>query len=154
MVEQGATTVWELWNGNTADPQMNSGNHVMQIGDLAVWMYEYLAGIRTDPNQPGFRHSIVRPYPVGGLSFVTATHKTMYGPLNSSWKHENGQFTLDVVIPANTTATVWVPTKDAATVTESGKKIADAKGVKRVRGEAGSAIFEVGSGSYSFKSTW
>ena len=48
MVEQGATTVWELWNGNTADPAMNSGNHVMQIGDLAVWMYEYLAGIRTD----------------------------------------------------------------------------------------------------------
>ena len=57
MVEQGATTIWELWNGNTADPAMNSGNHVMQIGDLAVWMYEYLAGIRTDPEQPGFRHA-------------------------------------------------------------------------------------------------
>src|SRR6185369_10171173 len=48
MVDQGATTIWELWNGNTADPAMNSGNHVMLVGDLAVWMYEYLAGIRTD----------------------------------------------------------------------------------------------------------
>ena len=79
MVEQGATTVWELWNGDTADPAMNSGNHVMQIGDLAVWMYEYLAGIRADPDKPGFRHAIIRPYPAGDLTFVSGTHKTMYG---------------------------------------------------------------------------
>ena len=52
MVEKGATTVWELWNGDTADPAMNSGNHVMQIGDLAVWMYERLGGIRPDPDNP------------------------------------------------------------------------------------------------------
>jgi alpha-L-rhamnosidase len=148
MVEQGATTVWELWNGNTADPAMNSGNHVMQIGDLAVWMYEYLAGIRTDPEKPGFRHAIIRPYPAGDLTFVKATHKTMYGDLNSSWKRAEGQFTLDVTVPANTTATVWVPAKDAAAVTESGKKA-----VKFVRSEGGSAVFEVESGTYSFKSS-
>jgi alpha-L-rhamnosidase len=153
MVDQGATTVWELWNGNTADPAMNSGNHVMQIGDLAVWMYEYLAGIRTDPDKPGFRHSIIRPYPAGDLTFVTGTHKTMYGALNSSWKRGQGQFTLDVTVPANTTATVWVPAKDASAVTESGKKAADMKAVKFVRSEAGNAVFEVESGSYSFKSS-
>jgi alpha-L-rhamnosidase len=152
MVEQGATTIWELWNGNTADPAMNSGNHVMQIGDLAVWMYEYLAGIRTDPEKPGFRHAVIRPYAAGDLSFVRATHKTMYGPLASSWKGEKGEFTLDVTVPANTTATVWVPAKDAASVTESGKKTADVKGVKFLRAEKGAAIFEVPSGSYSFKS--
>uniref|UniRef100_Q01V09 alpha-L-rhamnosidase n=1 Tax=Solibacter usitatus (strain Ellin6076) TaxID=234267 RepID=Q01V09_SOLUE len=152
MVEQGATTIWELWNGNTADPAMNSGNHVMQIGDLAVWMYEYLAGIRTDPEKPGFRHAVIRPYPAGDLSFVKATHKTMYGPLASSWKREKGEFMLDVTVPANTTATVWVPAKDAASVTESGKKATDVKGVKFVRSENGSAIFEVSSGAYSFKS--
>ncbi len=151
MVDQGATTIWELWNGNTADPAMNSGNHVMQIGDLAVWMYEYLAGIRTDPEQPGFRHAIIHPYPAGDLSFVKATHKTMYGPLASSWKREKGQFTLDVTVPANTTATVWVPTKDAASVMESGKKVAEVKGIKFVRSEAGAAIFEVPSGTYSFR---
>ena len=152
MVEQGATTVWELWNGNTADPAMNSGNHVMQIGDLAVWMYEYLAGIRADPENPGFRHAIIRPYPAGDLTFVRGTHKTMYGALNSSWKRENGQFTLDITVPANTTATVWVPAKDAAAVTESGKKPSEVKGVKFVKSEAGSAVFEVQSGAYSFKS--
>ena len=153
MVEQGATTVWELWNGNTADPAMNSGNHVMQIGDLAVWMYEYLAGIRADAENPGFKHAIIHPYPAGDLSFVTATHLTMYGALNSSWKRQNGQFTLDVTVPANTTATVWVPAKDARSVTESGRKPAEVKGVKFVRSEAGSAIFEVESGAYSFKSS-
>ena len=52
MVEQGATTIWELWNGNTADPAMNSGNHVMLVGDLVVWLYEYLAGIQPDPTSP------------------------------------------------------------------------------------------------------
>src|ERR1019366_449920 len=129
-VERGATTVWELWNGNTADPAMNSGNHVMQIGDLAVWMYEYLAGIRADPEKPGFRHAIIRPYPAGDLTFVRGRHKTMYGALNSSWKRDKEQFTLDVTVPANTTATVWVPAKDAAAVTESGKKVAEVKGVK------------------------
>ena len=70
MVAKGATTVWELWNGDTADPAMNSGNHVMQIGDLGVWMYEYLAGIRPDAANPGFRHILIHPYPAGDLTFV------------------------------------------------------------------------------------
>jgi alpha-L-rhamnosidase len=153
MVDQGATTVWELWNGNTADPAMNSGNHVMQIGDLAVWMYEYLAGMRTDPEKPGFRHAIIRPYPAGDLTFVKGTHKTMYGALNSSWKRDKGVFTLDVTVPANTTATVWVPAKDAAAVTESGKKVAEVKGVKFVKSEGGNAVYEVESGGYTFRSS-
>ena len=76
----------------------------------------------------------------------------MYGALNSSWKRDKGQFTLDITVPANTTATVWVPAKDAAAVTESGKKPAEVKGVKFVKSEAGSAVFEVESGAYSFKS--
>ena len=147
MVDQGATTIWELWNGNTADPAMNSGNHVMQIGDLAVWMYEYLAGIRADSEKPGFRHAIIHPYPAGDLTFVKATHKTMYGALASSWKREKGVFTLDVTVPANTTATIWVPGKDANSVTE-------AKGLKFVRTEPGAAVFEVGSGAYTFKSAY
>jgi alpha-L-rhamnosidase len=142
MVEQGATTIWELWNGNTADPAMNSGNHVMQIGDLAVWMYEYLAGIRSDPDKPGFRHSIIRPYPAGDLTYVKATHKTMYGLLASSWKREKGEFTLDVTVPANTTATVWVP----------GKPAGEVKGAKFLRSENGAGVYEVSSGAYTFKS--
>ena len=65
MVEKGATTIWELWNGDTADPAMNSGNHVMLVGDLGIWLYENLAGIKPDPEQPGFKHIIMRPEPVG-----------------------------------------------------------------------------------------
>jgi alpha-L-rhamnosidase len=152
MVEQGATTVWELWNGNTADPAMNSGNHVMQIGDLAVWMYEYLAGIRSDPETPGFRHALIRPYAAGDLTFVRASHKSMYGTVASSWKRDKGQFTLDVTVPPNTTATVWVPARHAAGVTESGKKMVAARGVKFLRAEAGAAVYEVVSGSYMFRS--
>ncbi|MDR3703374.1 MAG: family 78 glycoside hydrolase catalytic domain [Candidatus Sulfopaludibacter sp.] len=152
MVDQGATTIWELWNGNTADPAMNSGNHVMQIGDLAVWMYEYLAGIRSDPDQPGFHHILIHPYPAGDLTSVRASHKSMYGPIATAWKRDALNFTLNVTVPPNTSATVWVPAKSAAAVTESGKSAGGAKGVKYMRSENGSAIFEVESGVYSFKS--
>ncbi|HWR50043.1 MAG TPA: glycoside hydrolase family 78 protein [Bryobacteraceae bacterium] len=150
MIEQGATTIWELWNGNTADPAMNSGNHVMQIGDLGVWMYEYLGGIRTDPEKPGFKHAIIRPYTVEGLDFVKASHKSMYGDIRSHWRREGTRMMLDVTVPANTGATIYVPAKGAALVTESGVPAAKAKGVRFLRQEDGSTVFAVGSGSYSF----
>ena len=152
MVEEGATTVWELWNGDTADPAMNSGNHVMQIGDLAVWMYEYLAGIRADPEKPGFHHVVIHPYPAGDLTSVKASHQSMYGTIVSSWKRGSGDFSLEVTIPANTTATVWLPAKVAGSVTESGKPVSEGHGIKFVRSEKGAAIYEVESGTYSFRS--
>jgi alpha-L-rhamnosidase len=152
MMEKGATTIWELWNGDTADPAMNSGNHVMQIGDLAVWMYEYLGGIRADPEKPGFQHILIRPYPAGDLTSVQASHKSMYGTIASSWKRAAGNFTLDVTVPPNTTATVWLPAKDAAAVTESGHPANSARGVKFVRSEGDRAVFELASGSYAFRS--
>jgi len=150
MVSQGATTIWELWNGNTADPEMNSGNHVMQIGDLAVWMYEYLAGIRPDPAKPGFRHILIHPYPAGDLTFVRASHQSLYGKIATAWKREGGAFTLAVSIPPNTTATVWMPAKDAASVIESGRPAAGAPGVKFLRTEGDSMLFEIESGDYAF----
>jgi alpha-L-rhamnosidase len=150
MVTKGATTVWELWNGDTADPAMNSGNHVMQIGDLGLWMYEDLAGIRPDPENPGFKHILIHPYPVKELTFVKASHKSLYGSISSHWKRENGKLTLDVTIPANTTATVWVPAQSAADVSESGISAARARCVKFVRMDGNAAVFEVESGSYSF----
>ena len=152
MISKGATTVWELWNGDTADPAMNSGNHVMQIGDLGVWLYEYVAGIRPDSEHPGFKHTVLRPYPIEDLTFVKASHKSMYGTIRSNWKRENGRFVLDVSVPANTTATVFVPAKDGAEVTESGQPADTAKGVKWVRNENGMAVYDVESGDYSFAS--
>ena len=153
MVEKGATTIWELWNGDTADPAMNSGNHVMQIGDLAVWMYEYLAGIRSDPDKPGFRHILIHPYPAGDLTFVKASHQSMYGTIAELLEARGGKFTLDVTVPPNTTATVWIPAKDAASVTESGRPVKDARGVKFVRtGGRARRSYEAESGSHTFAS--
>jgi alpha-L-rhamnosidase len=150
MISRGATTIWELWNGDTADPAMNSGNHVMQVGDLGIWFYEYLAGIRPDPEKPGFKHIIIRPYPVSDLTFVKASHKSMYGLIASHWKREGDRLQLDVTIPANTTATLYLPTKDPQSVTESGQSAANANGVKFLRLEGGAAVYELESGSYSF----
>jgi alpha-L-rhamnosidase len=150
MIDKGATTIWELWNGDTADPAMNSGNHVMQIGDLGVWLYENLAGIQSDENQPGFRHIVMKPTPAGDLTFVQATHESPYGLIASHWRKEPTRFAWDVTVPPNTTATVFVPAKDTAAVMESGALARQAKGVKPVRTENGFAVFEVQPGTYSF----
>jgi len=142
MVEKGATTIWELWNGDTADPAMNSMNHVMQIGDLAVWMYEYLAGIRPDPEKPGFKHIHIRPYALPGLDFVKATYRSLHGPIASSWRRAGNALEMEVTIPPNTTAAIHVPS--IGKVTESG-------GLKPSRVEQGYTVFEAGSGVYRFR---
>ncbi len=152
MIENGATTVWELWNGNTADPAMNSHNHVMLVGDLVMWFYEYLGGIRPDPKVPGFKHIVLDPVPVDDLDHVRATHESVYGAIASEWTRTGKAFRWTVTVPPNTTATVHVPTSDAGSVTESGASLADAKGVGDVREEDGAVICTVGSGSYEFES--
>jgi alpha-L-rhamnosidase len=154
MMAQGATTIWELWNGNTADPTMNSGNHVMLVGDLVIWLYENLAGIKTDPGQPGFKHIILQPQPAGDLKFVKATHRSPYGLIVSDWKKDGGTFDWQIAIPANTTATVYLPAKSIERVLESGMFARNAEGVKFLRMENGRAVFNVGSGKYHFVSEW
>ena len=150
MIGKGATTIWELWNGDTADPAMNSGNHVMLVGDLIVWFYERLAGIRPDPTRPGFKHVILKPVPVDELTYVEASHRSPYGRIESRWKRTAGRFSWEIALPPNTTATVYVPARDAAAVTESGLPAVNAPGLHFLRMEAGRAVFETGSGRYSF----
>jgi alpha-L-rhamnosidase len=152
MVEKGATTIWELWNGDTADPAMNSGNHVMLVGDLGIWLFENLAGIKPDPAQPGFKHIVMRPEPVGHLRFVRATHRSPYGFIASEWKKAPKRFSWNIVVPLNTTATVYVPARSAEAVKESGQPASRARGVKFLSMENGRAVFEVGSGHYRFES--
>ena len=153
MVGKGATTVWELWNGDTADPSMNSGNHVMLIGDLLPWMYEYLAGIRPDPSAPGYRRIVLKPVPVAGLDFVRAWRATTAGRIESQWRREKGHLLWDITIPIGATATVYVPTADATKVTEGDKPATTAAGIKFLRQADGAAIFEVVSGRYRFRAT-
>jgi len=125
MVGQGATTIWELWNGNTADPTMNSGNHVMLVGDLIIWLNEYIAGIAADPATPGFKHILMRPQPTGDLTSARATHRSPYGEIESSWRKDpaTGKFTWDIEIPANTTATVTLPPGKLGKLTKDGKPV-------------------------------
>ena len=108
MYRNGATTIWELWNGNTADPAMNSGNHVMLLGDLILWEYEYLGGIRA--LEPGYSKMQLKPYPIEGLDFVNCAYNSVSGRIESHWKREGNHFEWDFVIPANTTAEVCLPT--------------------------------------------
>ncbi len=152
MVEQGATTIWELWNGDNGDPGMNSGNHVMLLGDLIIWFYENLAGIKADPEIPGFKHIIMKPLVLGDLTSTDASYNSVYGTITSAWKLEDGNFTWNIKIPANTTATVFVPTLEKETVEESGNPANKSEGVKFVRWEENNAVFEVQSGNYSFTS--
>jgi alpha-L-rhamnosidase len=152
MIDHGATTIWELWNGNTADPTMNSGNHVMLVGDLVVWCYENLAGIKSDPAQPGFKHIIMRPTPVGDLTFVKAVHNSPYGKISSEWRRDGNKFDWQVEIPANTTADVCVPAQKSENVTESGNGIGKMQNVEFVTTGKDFVMFRIGSGKYHFVS--
>jgi len=147
----GATTIWELWNGDTADPAMNSENHLMMVGDLTTWLYENLAGMRTDPTRLAFKHIIMRPTPVGDLTAVRGSFISSYGKIASDWNITGGRFIWNVTVPPNATATVYVPTKNAASVIESGKRASEVQGVNFLRAEPGAAVYEVGSGSYRFE---
>jgi alpha-L-rhamnosidase len=154
MVEEGATTIWERWDGYVKgrgfqDPGMNSFNH-WAFGAVGEWVWRELAGLNLDEDQPGYKHFLIRPRPCGDLGWVKWRYDSIHGPIASDWKIADGRFQLRVEIPANTTATVHVPARDAAAVTESGKPAAEAAGVKFVKMEGGAAVFFVEAGRYAF----
>ena len=144
-IKRGATTLWEDWKG------VASLNHIM-FGDISAWFYKNLAGINVDPKNPGFKHIILHPRPVDGLEWVRAEYESMYGIIRSSWRRNGQSFRLDLTVPANTTATVYVPAKTINSVTESGKAADKAENVRFLRMENNAAVFEIGSGNYHFLS--
>jgi alpha-L-rhamnosidase len=150
MIENGATTIWELWNGNTANPSMNSHNHVMLLGDLLVWYYEYLAGIQNAAGSSGFEKIVMRPHLIDGLDYVKASYRSVRGKIESAWKKTDGAFQWKVTLPANTVARVYVPAANAEEVYESGVKAASSEGVKFIEQAGDYAVYEVGSGVYKF----
>src|ERR1019366_9668317 len=141
--EQGATTLWENWNG------AESRNHIM-YGDISAWFYKALAGINLDPATPAFKHFSIKPNLVGGLTSASASYDSAHGLILSDWKTKDGRLDLTVTIPANTAATVYLPVTDPASIKEGGKPAADAEGARFLRAEDGRALFEVGSGTYHF----
>ena len=153
MVRHGATTLWELWNGNTANPAMNSQDHVMLTGDMITWLFEDLAGIKSDLREPGFGHIIMKPRPLHGLAWVKAWHRSAYGRIVSNWKVIGTRdFRWHIVIPANSTATVEIPASSARTVRLANRKIPSVAWIKYIGFRHGRAIYRIGSGDYDFSS--
>jgi alpha-L-rhamnosidase len=153
-VKHGATTIWERWDGWTPEhgfqnPGMNSFNHYA-LGSCGQWLFDTVAGIGLDPDQPGYKHIIIHPHVGGGLTWARASLRSTHGPIESAWKLADGGLALDVTIPANTTAVIYVPAASADAVQESGKPAAKAEGVKLLRTAHGEAVFEIQSGAYHF----
>ena len=164
-VKHGATTIWERWDGWTPEkgfqnPSMNSFNHY-SLGSCGVWMFDSVAGIGVDPEQPGFKHIIIRPRPSGTLTKAKGVFDSIHGRIASEWESglilsggtrnlQNGIFSLHVVIPINTTATIVLPTNEAASVIEGGKPVAAHPEIKVMPAGQDGVAYEVGSGDYSF----
>jgi alpha-L-rhamnosidase len=136
---------------------MNSFAHY-SFGAVCEWMFDRLAGIGSDG--PGYRHIIIRPSPPSPgsnparepINWVKAHYDSIHGRISSSWRRTADRFELETMIPANTTATVYVPAKSADNVTESGKSLDKAAGVKFLRQESDRVVLVVESGSYRFQS--
>jgi alpha-L-rhamnosidase len=151
-IRHGATSVWERWDGWTEergfqDPTMNSFCHCA-FGSIGEWLFTAVAGIDTEG--PGFNRVVIRPRPGGGLTYARAHYDSIHGRISTHWKIEEGRFHLDMTIPANTTATVFVPTRDAKSVTEGGRPLGQARDIEIARIDDGSVVLKIGSGRYQF----
>ncbi|MCI8497711.1 MAG: family 78 glycoside hydrolase catalytic domain, partial [Clostridiales bacterium] len=152
-VLQGATTIWERWNSYTLDTgfgdvSMNSFNHY-SYGSIQEWMMRYSLGIERDEAQPGYKHIILQPTFGGTLTYAKGHYDSVYGRISSGWTLNGKDFTYDVTIPANTTATLYLPT-ETTDVFESGKALAEAEGIQVIGEKNGKLVMELGSGTYSF----
>ncbi|MDE7396532.1 MAG: alpha-L-rhamnosidase, partial [Muribaculum sp.] len=142
----GATALTESWQAF----DYKSNNHLM-LGHLAEWLYTGLCGLRQADGSVAFRHTLVDPQPVGDITSASATYESPYGPIGVSWCIEDGEYTVDVEIPANATSTVMLPTSNISAVTEYGTPLLQASGVTGIshQGEDRLAV-TVGSGKYRF----
>ncbi len=144
MLSKGATTWWERWNGDTGDPSMNSYNHYA-FGSVVAWVYRYAAGIDTPVARPGFKEIVVHPHLDTRMAAVRAEYDSVYGKIISDWKGSPaGPFTLQLTVPANTSAKVYLPTIPGAHLTEDDSPV-------QVQTEDGASVVRVGSGTYIFE---
>jgi alpha-L-rhamnosidase len=142
MLEQGATAIWEFWDG--------TASRIHTCFTLVPWFVDSLAGIKPDPKHPGYKHFAIDPAIVGDVTWVKCAYDSVRGKIVSNWKIADGKLTMEVTVPANTTATIHVPTPDPASVMEGGQPAAKAAGVHKVKPGDGEALLDVGSGSYVF----
>jgi alpha-L-rhamnosidase len=145
-LRNGRTTITEKWTDG------GSQNHVVLGASIDPWFYNVLAGIRLDENFPGLKEFTIKPYiPDHDLDWVKASDHTLYGEISSSWEKQDNKLLLRVSVPPNTSATIHLPvTSQEAMIHESGKPVSQAEGVNSTGFSEKEAVFELGSGSYSF----
>jgi alpha-L-rhamnosidase len=144
-LKMGATSLTEAWNANRSSSQ----NHFM-LGQIMEWFYADLAGIAPDPSAPGFKKILIRPQPVGDVTWVKCAYDSIHGRIASEWEKTDGKFSINLEIPPGATATVFIPAQAAGDVSESGVTVTKSRGVKFIRQENDRAIFEIASGKYQF----
>lgn len=157
-VKNGATTVWERWNSYSVeegfgDVRMNSFNHYA-YGAIAEWMYKYMAGIAADPEQPGFKHVILQPHIDRNkqITWVKGEYDSVRGMIRTEWELSGNTLTYSVTIPANTTASLYLPAANEYPVLEGGQPVQEAEGINFVNYKDGKAVYELASGNYTFQS--
>ncbi len=154
-VKMGATTIWERWDGIKPDstfqtPTMNSYNHYA-YGAIGDWMYRVVAGLDTYEDEPGYKHIKIKPHIGGGLTHVSASLQTYYGKASSGWKIEGDKISMDVEIPANTRATVFVPATSADVIKISPLTASESQLIGVGHRENDYIVFKIGSGKYHFE---
>ncbi|MGQ9592017.1 MAG: glycoside hydrolase family 78 protein [Planctomycetota bacterium] len=155
-IEQGATTIWERWDGYVEgrgfqDPGMNSFCHYA-FGSVGEWMYRTILGISPDEAHPGWAHFVLRPRPGKGLEWAKGSYESIRGRIASEWRVRGQDLEFTCTVPPNATATIYVPAKGASLVTEGGKPAREAEGLRFLREEEGAVAFEASSGTYRFVS--
>jgi alpha-L-rhamnosidase len=146
-LDRGATSLPEAWDAGRSSSQ----NHFM-LGHIMEWFYHDLAGIGCDPAEPGFKKILIRPQPAGDVTWARAAYQSQRGRIEVAWKKQEGMFLLDVVIPANTNASVFLPAAPPDKIREGGQPLERSPGVKFIRMGEGRAVLEAGSGTYHFSS--
>lgn len=141
-----STTLWEAFDFEAKKYDMNC----WPLSAISEWFIRHIAGLNPDEQHPGYQSFTIRPRPAKEVTWCKASYHSGRGQIISDWKSEGGQFMLSVTIPANTTATVFIPTTNPEAVTESGKPASQAEGVTRLRTEPDAVVYQVGSGVYHF----
>lgn len=146
MLRRGATTVWEAWDGR------NSLLHSSYL-HIGAWFIEGLGGIQPDPSGPGYERFIIKPGVLANkpLDWVRVQFESPYGTIESEWRIRNGRLELKVAVPPNTTATLYVPTRDPKSIKETNVPLATVRGVRHLKDEKDRSVLEIQPGHYSFE---
>jgi alpha-L-rhamnosidase len=155
-ITMGATTIWERWDGirpdgSFQDAGMNSFNHYA-YGAIGNWLYTKVAGIQTCPDNPGYKKFLVKPEITDKLTWVKTAYQSPYGEIQSSWERKEKKLTMEITVPANTKAILYIPSANKTEITESGETLENTEGLKIMESNDRFIVVEAGSGRYVFES--